>query len=74
MFILILLALGYSKFLGRVSVIQSETMKVYLFPHSHDDVGWVKTYMQYYEMHHGVKEIINSYMKELTVDPTKHFS
>jgi len=24
---------------------QSETLRVYLFPHSHDDVGWVKTYM-----------------------------
>ncbi|CAD8076627.1 unnamed protein product [Paramecium primaurelia] len=61
-------------YLGQVSQIRSDLIRVYLFPHSHDDVGWIKTINEYYFDYHGVQQIINSYIEELIKDKSKHFS
>ena len=50
---------------------------VHLVPHSHDDVGWLKTVDQYFYGAHpeiqrvGVQYIIDSVVKELSFDPSK---
>ncbi|CAK92599.1 unnamed protein product (macronuclear) [Paramecium tetraurelia] len=72
--ILILILNTYCNYLGQVSQIRSDLLRVYLFPHSHDDVGWIKTMNEYYYDYHGVKQIINSYMEELIKDKSKYFS
>ncbi|CAD8127927.1 unnamed protein product [Paramecium sonneborni] len=72
--ILIMLATGFCNFLGKVNKVDSDNLRVFLFPHSHDDVGWVKTMMEYYNDKHGVKQIISSYMEQLIKDKNKHFS
>jgi alpha-mannosidase/lysosomal alpha-mannosidase len=41
--------------LGKVSKFESDLLRVYLFPHSHDDVGWVRTLNEYYEDRRGVR-------------------
>ena len=34
--------------LGLFSLVQCERLNVHLIPHTHDDVGWLKTVDQYY--------------------------
>ncbi|CAD8109144.1 unnamed protein product [Paramecium sonneborni] len=72
--VLILLLKTQGYYLGQVSQIGSDLLEVYLFPHSHNDVGWLKTMNEYYNDYHGVKQIINSYIEELIKDRQKHFS
>ncbi|XP_061174982.1 lysosomal alpha-mannosidase-like [Saccostrea echinata] len=58
----------------------SDTMlNVHLVPHTHDDVGWLKTVDQYFYgsrndiQHAGVQYILDSVIPELLSDPSKRF-
>ena len=52
-------------------------LNVHLVPHTHDDVGWLKTVDQYYYGSNkyittvGVQYILDTVIPELTKDPTK---
>lgn len=54
-------------------------LNVHLVPHTHDDVGWLKTVDQYFYgsrndiQHAGVQYILDSVIPELLSDPTKRF-
>lgn len=54
-------------------------LNVHLVPHTHDDVGWLKTVDQYYYGNRqliqkaGVQYIIDSVVQELLRDPEKRF-
>ena len=56
-----------------------EKLQVHLVPHTHDDVGWLKTVDQYFYgtnntiQHAGVRQILNSVIPELIKDPSKRF-
>lgn len=52
---------------------------IHMVPHSHDDMGWVKTVDQYYSgsnsasQHASVKNILDSVIAELPKDPKRRF-
>jgi hypothetical protein len=52
---------------------------VHLIPHSHDDVGWLKTVDQYFYGKENdiyvasVQEIINTVVEELGKDPNRRY-
>lgn len=54
-------------------------LNVHIVPHTHDDVGWLKTVDQYYYgsrsniQRAGVELILDSVVVELLRDPTKRF-
>lgn len=54
-------------------------LNVHIVPHTHDDVGWLKTVDQYFYgsksliQKAGVELIIDSVVSELLKDPTKRF-
>ncbi|XP_033643770.1 lysosomal alpha-mannosidase-like [Asterias rubens] len=54
-------------------------LNVHLVPHTHDDVGWLKTVDQYYYgdrndiQHAGVQYILDTVVSELLKDPEKRF-
>ena len=54
-------------------------INVHLVPHSHDDVGWLKTVEDYFYGNRnfiqraGVQHIIDSVVRELSLDPTKRY-
>ncbi|KAL0281361.1 UNVERIFIED_CONTAM: hypothetical protein PYX00_002368 [Menopon gallinae] len=54
-------------------------LNVHLVPHTHDDVGWLKTVDQYYYgslsrvQNAGVQYILDSVVRELAHDPNKKF-
>merc|ERR1719242_1685667 len=54
-------------------------LNVHLVPHTHDDVGWLKTVDQYYYgsakdiTDVGVQYILDSVIPELMKDPSKRF-
>ena len=58
----------------------SPHLYVHLCPHSHDDVGWLKTVDEYFTgsaqniQHAEVQMIIDNYMNELIKDPNKRFT
>ncbi|KAI6191700.1 Alpha-mannosidase [Aphelenchoides bicaudatus] len=55
-------------------------MNVHIVPHSHDDMGWIKTVDDYYTgqtkrlVNVGVEYIFNTVIQELEKDPAKRFS
>ncbi|XP_063446500.1 lysosomal alpha-mannosidase-like isoform X2 [Mytilus trossulus] len=59
--------------------IKEDMLNVHLVPHTHDDVGWLKTVDQYYYgdrndiQNAGVQYIIDSVVQELLKDPSKRF-
>uniref|UniRef100_A0A672K917 Alpha-mannosidase n=1 Tax=Sinocyclocheilus grahami TaxID=75366 RepID=A0A672K917_SINGR len=54
-------------------------LNVHLVPHTHDDVGWLKTVDQYYHgdrnniQHAGVQYILDSVIDQLQKDPARRF-
>ncbi|XP_052852729.1 lysosomal alpha-mannosidase-like [Drosophila gunungcola] len=58
---------------------KSNMVNIHLVPHSHDDVGWLKTVDQYYYghknniQHAGVQYIIDTVISELIKDPARRF-
>lgn len=61
--------------------IYSDTvLNVHIVPHTHDDVGWLKTVDQYYYgsnntiQHAGVQYVISSMVLELEKDPARTFT
>ncbi|XP_078285445.1 lysosomal alpha-mannosidase [Rhinoraja longicauda] len=59
--------------------VNSRMLNVHLVPHTHDDVGWLKTVDQYYYggrmeiQRAGVQYILDSVIEQLQADPTKRF-
>lgn len=59
--------------------VKDDMINVHLVPHTHDDVGWLKTVDQYYYGSHndiqnaGVQYVLDSVIEELLKDPTKRF-
>ncbi|KYO34592.1 lysosomal alpha-mannosidase [Alligator mississippiensis] len=58
---------------------EPKMLNVHLIPHTHNDVGWLKTVDQYFYgarndiQHAGVQYILDSVMPQLQADPTKRF-
>ncbi|KAJ8363171.1 hypothetical protein SKAU_G00120020 [Synaphobranchus kaupii] len=58
---------------------QPTMLNVHLVPHTHDDVGWLKTVDQYYYgerndiQHAGVQYILDSVVEQLQQDPARRF-
>ncbi|XP_041033071.1 lysosomal alpha-mannosidase isoform X1 [Carcharodon carcharias] len=59
--------------------VNPKMLNVHLVPHTHDDVGWLKTVDQYYYgantgiQRAGVQYILDSVIPQLQADPTKRF-
>nr|XP_051691757.1 lysosomal alpha-mannosidase [Oryctolagus cuniculus] len=59
--------------------VQPNMLNVHLLPHTHDDVGWVKTVGQYYYgvynnlQHAGVQYILDSVISALRAEPSRRF-
>ncbi|XP_078495203.1 lysosomal alpha-mannosidase [Ciona intestinalis] len=58
---------------------EAEKLNIHLVPHTHDDVGWLKTVDQYYYGSNssiviaGVQYILDSVIPQLLSDPSKRF-
>ena len=58
---------------------RDDTVNIHFVPHTHDDVGWLKTIDQYYYGANesiqvaGVQYILDSVIPELMLDPSRHF-
>ena len=59
--------------------LDEEKLQVHLVPHTHDDVGWLKTVDEYFYgaynsiQHAGVQYILDSVIPQLSADPSKRF-
>uniref|UniRef100_H2Z3Z1 Alpha-mannosidase n=1 Tax=Ciona savignyi TaxID=51511 RepID=H2Z3Z1_CIOSA len=58
---------------------EADKLNVHIVPHTHDDVGWLKTVDQYYYGANssiawaGVQYILDTVVQQLSVDPTRRF-
>ncbi|KAM8972508.1 lysosomal alpha-mannosidase [Pelodytes ibericus] len=85
--VMLILLLGAAGTVQRAEACGEETcpaapdgfLNVHLIPHTHNDVGWLKTVDQYYYgarnniQHAGVQYILDSVIPQLLSDPTKRF-
>ena len=83
--VLLLLFLSSFPFLSNAFVCskspgnQDEVLQIHLVPHTHDDVGWLKTVDQYYYGANnsiqiaGVQYILDSVIPALEANPMRHF-
>ena len=61
------------------TAVQTQPLNVHIVPHTHDDVGWLKTVDQYYSGTNrsidpaGVKYILDTVVQELQKDPRRTF-
>ena len=61
------------------AVKDEDKLQVHLVPHTHDDVGWLKTVDEYFYgannsiQHAGVQYILDSVIPQLSADPSKRF-
>ncbi|XP_052778477.1 lysosomal alpha-mannosidase-like [Mya arenaria] len=61
------------------NAVKDDMINVHLVPHTHDDVGWLKTVDQYYYgarndiQNAGVQYVLDSVIPELVNDPSKRF-
>ena len=75
--LLCLSAVSVSKFGEAVK--DEDKLQVHLVPHTHDDVGWLKTVDEYFYgannsiQHAGVQYILDSVIPQLTADKNKRF-
>ena len=66
-------------FHSSIGTSEDQILNIHLVPHTHDDVGWLKTVDQYYYganstiQFAGVQYILDSVVEELLKDPTRHF-
>ena len=64
----------------KIQTPNGEPLIVHIVPHTHDDVGWLKTVEEYFNgakystQKAGVELIITSVIEELIKDPAKRFS
>ncbi|XP_052266836.1 lysosomal alpha-mannosidase-like isoform X2 [Dreissena polymorpha] len=64
---------------GSCNPVKDDMINVHLVPHTHDDVGWLKTVDQYYYgarniiQNAGVQYVLDSVIQELAGDPSKRF-
>ena len=64
---------------GPLIITDNNTIDIHIVPHTHDDVGWLKTVDQYYYGSErgidnmGVQYILDSIVPLLTIDPSKKF-
>ena len=65
--------------LALVAAVEAEPLNVHIVPHTHDDVGWLKTVDQYYSGTNrsidpaGVKYILDTVVQELQRDTRRTF-
>ena len=61
------------------ATVNQEKLQVHLVPHTHDDVGWLKTVDQYYYGHKNyiqqacVRNILDSVISQLRENPSRRF-
>jgi len=61
-------------------IYKDDTVYVHVIPHTHDDVGWLKTVDEYYsgsrkkDAQGNVHMILDNVMTELLNDPSKRFT
>ena len=73
------LALLYAFLVGALQFATADVLNVHVVPHTHDDVGWLKTVDQYYSGTNlsidpaGVKYILDTVVQELQRDVRRTF-
>lgn len=50
---------------------KKDILKVFVVPHSHNDIGWLETTQQYFD--NCVRHILNTVVDLLAEDPKKRF-
>ena len=64
---------------GDIIAPELDTITIHISPHTHDDIGWLKTVDQYYYDSdksitiQGVQYILDSVFPQLSLDPTRRF-
>ena len=70
----------YRTVAARPELYSDDVINVHVVPHTHDDVGWLKTVDQYYIgsnnsiQHAGVQYVLDSAIAQLQKDPNRRFT